>query len=255
MMENETQQELPPLPASPLPPRKTWIDRVQALFEVLLLSGLVSSLLAIMPFVARGIGRNVLLSNVPTLASYLLLESCVTFALLYLVMRAHGESMRKLGLSWVRWRPNVFTGFAIVLVLFFLNLILSLAFQKFLPKYYMEQNPLAEIIHTPRDLYLLIGAALIAGGIKEELQRAFILRRFQTHLGGAGLGLVLWSAAFGLGHSVQGVEGVVAASIFGLIFGAVYLIRNNLVAPMVAHAVYDTLALLGYWFVMHNARM
>jgi membrane protease YdiL (CAAX protease family) len=98
-------------------------------------------------------------------------------------------------------------------------------------------------------LVLLIISVLIAGGIKEELQRAFILIRFRDHLGGARLGLVLWSIAFGAGHYVQGFQGMVIAGLFGLVFGTIYLLRGNLIAPMVSHGLYDMVALLGYWFL------
>ena len=71
----------------------------------------------------------------------------------------------------------------------------------YFPRFYTERNPLMEAIRTPSDLALFLVAAVLAGGIKEELQRAFILTRFRDHLGGAGLGLILWSSAFGAGHS------------------------------------------------------
>jgi uncharacterized protein len=113
----------------------------------------------------------------------------------------------------------------------------------------LETNPLIEIIRTPQQLGLFIFSALIAGGIKEELQRAFILSRFRKYLGGSLAGLILWSLAFGAGHYAQGVQGIVVASIFGFIFGMIYLISGSLVAPIVAHSIYDTLALLGYWYL------
>ena len=99
---------------------------------------------------------------------------------------------------------------------------------------------------------MFIIAGIVAGGIKEELQRAFILRRFSHHLGGAGIGLVTWSLVFGAGHYSQGVQGMCAASILGFIFGILYLIRGNLILPITAHAVYNTLTLLIYWFVINK---
>ncbi|MGD0310137.1 MAG: CPBP family intramembrane glutamic endopeptidase [Acidobacteriota bacterium] len=239
-------------PPPPLAPPKTWVLKAQALFEVILLAGVVSSLLAMLPFAFSASRREHLLENVGDTVAYLLLEAAITLLLMFLVMRAHGETLRWLGLSWARWGVNVLAGLAIVPLLFFLNLVVSLIFQTFFPKYFMESNPLTELVQSPRDLLLLTSAALIAGGFKEELQRAFILRRFQTYLGGAWLGLMLWSIVFGLGHYLQGAQGVVAATLFGLIFGAVYLIRRNLIIPMAAHGTYDTLALVGYWLLTHH---
>jgi membrane protease YdiL (CAAX protease family) len=234
--------------APPSVHKKTWLERLQALFEVLLLAGIVSSLIATLPFALSTSGRASLLADVRAMSIYLLLEALITFVLLFLIMRAHGETLKGLGLSWERWRPRVLLGLAIVPILFFLNGVVSMIFQTFLPRYFLKRNPLTDLIHTPQDVILFVGTALISGGIKEELQRAFILRRFQAYLGGAQLGLILWSAVFGLGHYVQGAQGMVAAGVYGLIFGVAYLARRNLIVPMVAHGVYDTIALLGYWF-------
>jgi membrane protease YdiL (CAAX protease family) len=231
------------------PQNDTWVDRLQALFEVFLLSGVISSTLAMLPFAVTGhrLG-NLLLYDVGTVVGVLMLEAALTLVFLALVMKAHRETLEELGLIWREWKPNLLIGLAVVPVLFLASAIISEAFQVFLPKYVNERNPLLDIVHTPHQLVLFVLSALVAGGVKEELQRALILTRFEQHLGGAKLGLAIWSIAFGLGHYLQGVVGVVVASVFGFIFGALYLVRGNLIAPMIAHGLYDALAILGYWF-------
>jgi len=230
------------------PPPKTWVDRIQALFEVILLAGLVSSLIATLPFAGKIRDQSGLLADIRVLAGFLLLEAAVTFGLLYLVMKAHGEKLRDFGLSWQHWRSDVLLGLAIVPILFGVNGVINVIFRSYLPQLFQEHNPLAELVRTPQDLTIFVGTALIAGGIKEELQRAFILRRFQSFLGGANLGLIVWSVVFAVGHTIQGWQGVVIAGIYGMVFGVLYLARGTLIAPMVAHGVYDAVALLGYWF-------
>ncbi len=230
-------------------PPKTWVDRAQALFEVALLAGVISSLIAAMPFAMGSATRASLLEDIHLMSAYVLLEAAITLVFLFLIMHAHGETLAWLGLCWKRWRSNAMAGLAIVPILLVLTVVVAAVFQEFFPKYFLERNPLTELIRTPQDLALFIATALIAGGIKEELQRAFILRRFQAYLGGGKIGLITWSVVFGLGHFVQGAQGMVAAGIFGLIFGAVYLMRGNLIAPIVAHGAYDTVALLGSWFL------
>jgi membrane protease YdiL (CAAX protease family) len=229
--------------------KRVWLDRLQAFFEVILMSGLFSSFVATVPFALRAHSTEALLKSVRVVTSFVLLEAGITFLLLALILKAHGETLADLGLRWDRWRSQLVIGITVLPVLFFLNALIGGAFRLFLPKYFTERNPLMEIIHDPEDLVLLIISVLIAGGIKEELQRAFILIRFRDHLGGARLGLVLWSIAFGGGHYVQGFQGMVAAGFFGLVFGVVYLFRGNLIAPVVSHGLYDTVALLGYWFL------
>jgi membrane protease YdiL (CAAX protease family) len=233
----------------PAPPPVTWIDRLQAAFEVLLVAGLLSSLLAALPFSFNPNLRARLMTDASLTISFILIEAFLTMGFLMLVLRAHRQRIRDLGLASPGWRGDVILGVAVVPLLFLLNLTIAILFKLILPQYFLERNPLTELIRTPRDLMLFLFAALMAGGFKEEFQRAFILRRFERYLGGAWLGLLLWSVVFGLGHYVQGAQGVTAAAVFGLLFGCLYLIRGNLIAPIVAHALYDTAALLGYWFL------
>ncbi len=235
--------------STPEPQPRVWLDRLQALFEVLLMSGVFSSFVATVPLALHAHNSEALLKSVRSVTSFVLLESAVTFALLAFLLKAHGETLADLGLRFDRWRSQFMLGLAVVPGLFVLNGLVGTAFRVFLPQYYSERNPLMELVHSPQDLALFVISVLIAGGVKEELQRSFILTRFRRHLGGAWLGLVLWSIAFGAGHYVQGVQGIVIAGLFGLVFGAVYLLTANLIAPMVSHGCYDTLALLGYWFL------
>jgi membrane protease YdiL (CAAX protease family) len=234
---------------------KSLIERLQALFEVLLLSGLISSFLAALLLSAfHGKSAQLLSNDAKFVTAFLLLEAGITIFLLLVVLRAHRETLRSLGLAWENWKSHLLTGLILVPFLFLINAIVSFVFRVYLPKYFIEQNPLTELIHTPRQLGLFIISALVAGGLKEELQRAFILNRFSRYLGGAGLGLVLWSLAFGAGHYVQGMQGIATAAIYGFIFGLTYLMSGSLIAPIVAHGTYDTLALLLYWFFSGRSR-
>jgi membrane protease YdiL (CAAX protease family) len=238
-----------------LAPRKSlWIDRLQALLEVLVLAGLLSSAIAYLPFALSGISHEALIGRARVIALFVLLEACITVALLMLILRAHGESLRYLGWRRGCLRADVLIGLLVVPVLFLMSGLVSLFFRSFLPRYYSEQNLLLETIRSPGDLVLFIISALFAGGIKEELQRAFVLIRFREYLGGATLGLILWSTFFAYGHYLQGVQGSVVAGLFGFLFGVIYLVRGSLVAPVVAHSVYDAAALLGYWFLKASTK-
>jgi membrane protease YdiL (CAAX protease family) len=230
-------------------PYKPWIDRLLAFLEVFFLSGIVSSIFAALIFAAL-YRKNIDLTSADTniLSVFLLLESAITFLFLLVILKVHRETISGLGLYWIRWKANFFIGLSLVPFLLIVNLVVAAIFKVFLPKYYLEQNPLMDTIQTPFQLGLFIFVSITAGALKEELQRAFILRRFERYLGGAGLGLLLWSFAFGAGHYVQGVQGIVTTTILGFAFGLIYLLRGSLIGPIVAHAVYNTLALLFYWF-------
>jgi len=239
-----------PLPIDP--PQNPWLDKLQAIIEVLLLSGLVSGFFAALPFSIRAMGHSgIILTSARVVAASILLEAGICFVLLWLFLRLHRETLKDLSLHLDCWRSDVAVGVALVPILFLANIVVSAGFRFFLPRFYLDRNPLTDLIRTPTELAIFIGAALVAGGVKEEVQRAFILTRFRQHLGGPALGLLLWSAAFGAQHYVQGLQGIFAATLFGFLFGAIYLVRRSLLAPIVAHGVYDTVALLGYWFSRH----
>jgi membrane protease YdiL (CAAX protease family) len=238
-----------------LEPRKSlWRDRIHALLEVLLVAGLLSSTIAYLPFALSGISHEALVTSARFISLFVLVEACITVALLTLLLRVHGETLRHLGWRSDRLRADVFIGLVVVPVLFLMSGLISYFFRSYLPRYYTEQNLLLETIRSPGDLALLIVSALFAGGIKEELQRAFVLVRFREYLGGAAPGLMLWSVVFAYGHYLQGVQGSVIAGLFGVLFGVIYLVRGSMVAPIVAHSVYDAAALLGYWFLKASAQ-
>jgi len=229
-----------------------WPARMQAVLEIMLVSGIVSSLLVALVFTAIfGRSRQGLLEmGAEFLVAYILLESAVTFLILWILMRSRRETLSELGLRRERWKTHVLPGILAAPCLLVVSGAAGMFFRLFLPKYALEKNPLMEMIHSPQQLALFIIVGIIAGGIKEELQRAFILRRFRHHLGGVRVGLVVWSLAFGVGHYTQGAQGMCAAAILGFIFGILYLVRGNLILPITAHAVYNTLSLLIYWFVI-----
>jgi membrane protease YdiL (CAAX protease family) len=108
----------------------------------------------------------------------------------------------------------------------------------------LDTNPLEQLAGTPGETaaFALVGS--VAGGLREELQRAFLLRRFDRHLGGPAVGVVVLSVAFGLGHLVQGWDAAVGTGVLGAFWAVVYLRRHSTVAPIVSHAGFNTLGIL-----------
>ena len=113
----------------------------------------------------------------------------------------------------------------------------------------VPDNPFGAMLGTPARALLFALLVVLAGGLREELQRAFILRRFDQHLGGGWLGLVVFSIAFGLGHAIQGWDTVIVTGALGALWGALYLTRGSAVAAMVSHTGFNltqiTLAVIG----------
>src|SRR5204862_190872 len=88
-----------------------------------------------------------------------------------------------------------------------------------------------------RNAALLGLIAIVAGGVREELQRAFLLDRFERNLGPSWAGVMLLSTAFGLGHLLQGRDAAIATGAMGAFWAVVYLRRRSSLAPMVVPLV------------------
>jgi len=98
--------------------------------------------------------------------------------------------------------------------------------------------------HSLQNAALLGLVAIVAGGVREELQRAFLLDRFERYLGPSWLGVVFLSTAFGLGHLLQGRDAAIATGALGAFWAVVYLRRRSSLAPMVSHALFNSLEVL-----------
>jgi len=105
-------------------------------------------------------------------------------------------------------------------------------------------NPYAQYMNTPLRAGITIVVVILAGGVREELQRAFILHRFDQCLGGAYVGLAIYSIAFGLGHLPQGKDAAIAVGVLGAVWGLLYIRRRSVVAPMVSRAGFDSTQVL-----------
>jgi membrane protease YdiL (CAAX protease family) len=110
----------------------------------------------------------------------------------------------------------------------------------------VDANPFETLI-TSRTNALVLGAlVIVAGGIKEEVQRAFVLHRFGQSLGGVRVGLALYSLAFGAGHVIQGYDVGIVTAALGLAWGMVFLWRRSIVAASVSHAGFNAAQILQF---------
>jgi membrane protease YdiL (CAAX protease family) len=172
-----------------------------------------------------------------------LLDTAALVGLMVVIMRSHGESPAAL---WIGTRPpqrEALTGVAHVPVVFLLASSLLLTMRVLTPQMHdVEVNPFEALAgNSLKDAAMLTVVAIVAGGVREELQRAFLLDRFERRLGPAWLGVVLLSVAFGLGHLLQGRDAAVATGAMGAFWALVYLRRRSSVAPMVSHALFNSL--------------
>ena len=101
----------------------------------------------------------------------------------------------------------------------------------------VPENPFELMAGSPLGAMVLLLVAVGAGGVREEVQRGFLLHRFRADLGGPVNGLVITSVVFGLGHVVQGWDAVLVTGALGAFWGVLYYTRDGIVAALVSHAL------------------
>jgi membrane protease YdiL (CAAX protease family) len=79
---------------------------------------------------------------------------------------------------------------------------------------------------------------------EEVIFRGYLIRRFTALSRNPVWALVLSSGIFAMGHGYERSGGVVGVGILGLIFGAIYLWRKSLVAPMVMHFIQNFVGMI-----------
>lgn len=174
-----------------------------------------------------------------------LLDTVLLIALMVILTRAHGESLSALWLGRrVVWK-EVLLGLSLVPPIFVMVVIILNTVRLFAPVLHnVETNPLEQMATGG-----LINAAafgvlgILAGGVREELQRAFMLRRFE-YLGGDDVGVVVLSIAFGIGHWVQGWDAAITTGALGAVWAMLYLWRRSSIAPIVSHAGFNSIEVL-----------
>ncbi len=186
------------------------------------------------------------------LAAFMWSEAVLTLVILTLLLRMHGEGWKNLGWTAAGLHLESRIGLIVLPGLFVVTFLIGGLFHTFWPEYVSEKNDLLEMIKTRQDLVLFLISSIFVGGFKEEIQRAFVLKRFERDLGGIWVGLLVWTPLFGALHYVQGLDKAVGAGILGLVFGLLYIWRRKLTSPIVAHALYDITTLLLFWSYLRN---
>ena len=238
-------------PASDLPPDRssnrttpTLTERTVALIEVLLCSDYPTQFALNATFTAAGFRAQSPEGalNIGFVMVLSLADTVFLVGLMVVFLLAHGERPRDVFFGGKPVVQEARAGIPLTFVAFGIALLVLLSVRALAPWLHtVEHNPLGDLMRTPRDAVMFAGLVVVAGGVREELQRAFLLRRFEQSLGGSTVGLVVASTAFGIGHFVQGADAVVATALLGAFWGVVYLRRRSVVAPMVSHSGFDLL--------------
>jgi len=224
------------------------IERAAAALEVILCSGFPTQIVIIT--ILSLLGMKVRLADgglsPPFVFTLTLLDTILLVGLVTFFFRVHRESVFDLFGLRPKAREILF-GLALVPASFFVVIFVLLAVQLVVPGLRnVPHNPLQDLVRNRWDAVVFAFVVMIAGGVREEIQRGFVLRRFEQYLGGGPVGLVIFSALFGLGHLEQGRDVALATGILGAFWGAIFLRRRSIVGPMVGHAGFNLLQVMKF---------
>ena len=224
------------------PPRIQAADRLRALAEVVLCSGFPTQIVILA--VMGGFGM-----RLPTasgnwspvfVATLSLLDTALVVGLVFLFLRTQRERAADALLGPRPVWSEVIVGVTLLPVVFMLALLVLAIIITLAPQLHnVTHNPMQDLMQNPRDAALFGFVVIVAGGVREEIQRGFILHRFRQYLGGGVVGVLAHSAIFGLGHYEQGWDATLTVGTLGAIWGTIYLRRRSIIAPMVSHAGFD----------------
>lgn len=241
-------EPLPPGPRLPIRPA----DRVVALMEVILCSDYPTQLALAATFQILGFNQRDAAGrlSVAYVAALSLADAVLLIGLILLFLRSHGERPRDVFLGNRRIADEAKAGVPMSFIALGIAFSAILLIQQFAPWLRMEeQNPLQDLLQTPASVAVMAVVLVVAGGIREEIQRAFLLRRFEQWLGGPTVGVVVASIGFGAGHLIQGVDVAIITGLLGAFWAVIYLRRRSIVAPVVSHSGFNLLQLGQYLIV------
>jgi membrane protease YdiL (CAAX protease family) len=178
--------------------------------------------------------------SAPFVFTLSLVDTVVVVSLVVFFFRARGESLRAELFGRGRSGRDVILGLALIPVSFFIVVFVLVVLQLVAPSLRnVPHNPFADLAKTRIDVAIFAFVVLVAGGVREEIQRGFILRRFERYLGGGLVGLAVFSTLFGLLHLEQGRDVAVATGLLGAFWGAIFLARRTILAPMIGHSGFN----------------
>jgi membrane protease YdiL (CAAX protease family) len=236
----------------PAPSRISLVQRFGALAEVVLCSGFPTQvfLAGLMMMAGLAIRTDEGQLSPAFVFTLSLLDTILVVGLVVIFLKAHGERPRDVLLGRRPVRREAILGVALLPFVFVLLLLVLAAILTFAPwMHNVPRNPLEDMLQNRRDAITFAVVAMVAGGVREEVQRGFILHRFDRFLGGGTVGIAVHSVLFGLGHYEQGIDASIAIATLGAVWGVVYLARRSVVAPMVCHSLFNLAQLVKYGLV------
>jgi membrane protease YdiL (CAAX protease family) len=237
----------PPDLSVPKPPGDpVFLTRTRAATEVVLCSGYPTQL-ALLPVLAA-LGVQPITDGTLNPAFVFVVSAIDTVLLLglvFLFLRQSNERPRDVFVGERAVLGEVGMGILAMPAIFALVIAVQLTIRFVVPFLHnVPVNPFESLMRSPLQMAGFLMLVVIAGGVREEIQRAFLLHRFEQRLGGGTVGLVVTSLAFGLGHTLQGWDASIVTGLLGAFWGSMYLVRRSAIANITSHACFNIVQVL-----------
>jgi membrane protease YdiL (CAAX protease family) len=222
------------------------VPRWLAVLQVLLVCGIPTQFALVIPLLLIGIplmdGPNLSLEMFATVS---LLDTALIALLIRIFLTFSHERSEDVFVGPRPPRREIALGLLLIIPVTGLMIAIVQGLRAIAPwTHNVADSPFETYMRTPIEAAIFAVVVIIAGGVREELQRAFILHRFDQKLGGARLGLAIYTITFGVLHLTQGIDAAVAVGALGLVWGLLYIRRRSAIAPMVNHAGFDAAQVL-----------
>lgn len=173
----------------------------------------------------------------------------IVFGYIYWGLRRNGKSFRNI--AGERWKSasDFFRDFGIafgfwIAAILILSVVASLLRSKGMAE--------AARLLAPQGIVesiFWVAVAVTAGICEETIFRGYLQRQFVAWTHSAPVGVILSAVLFGAGHIYQGGKATVVIGVYGLMFGILAEVRQNLRPGMMTHAWHDAITGLIIRFV------
>lgn len=161
---------------------------------------------------------------------------------LYLLWRS-GFGPAQIGLSRIQWRPDVLGGLGLALLIGLPGLAFYLVSRALGMNASVEP---AELYDTWWRIPVLLLAAFANGWAEEVIVVGFLLTRLRQLRFSPVAAVIVTSVLRGVYHLYQGFGAGLGNVVMGLVFGYVYVRTGRLWPLIVAHALINAVAFVGY---------
>lgn len=177
------------------------------------------------------------------------LDTALVALLILLFLTLNGEHSRDVFIGPRSVPREIVRGLLLVPATFVGVTLIVLAVRALAPALQtVPDNPLVQFMRSPLEAGIFVVVVVLAGGVREELQRAFVLSRFRHMRWGLPIVLVAYSVLFGLLHYDQGWDAAIGVGVLGLIWGLFYLKRRSAIMGMANHAAFNAVQVIAQAF-------